>query len=69
MSSENAGEQIILFVVVSLLVGTLCRHFISSTKLPIPYTVLLLIVGLILGSIEFGLKGLGILGESIETVS
>ena len=40
----------LLFIIVSLFIGILTKQFLK--KLPIPYTVLLLIIGLVLGVID-----------------
>jgi NhaP-type Na+/H+ or K+/H+ antiporter len=46
-NNEHNGMEPLFFVIISLIIGAGVRHFLN--KSPIPYTVLLLIVGLILG--------------------
>lgn len=64
--TEAVGPQVaVLFVGVSLFVGMASRHLLKNTS--IPYTVALLILGIGLGSLEYGTtNGLGVLGDSIR---
>ncbi|EFJ32010.1 hypothetical protein SELMODRAFT_267115 [Selaginella moellendorffii] len=58
-------ETAILFVVVSLAIGTVSRQILHKTK--VPYTVALLVIGMGLGALEYGTqRGLGSLGHSIR---
>ena len=54
MPNEVADNKLdmspLLFIIVSLFIGILTKQFLK--KLPIPYTVLLLIIGLVLGVID-----------------
>nr|AUS89387.1 putative sodium proton exchanger [Sesuvium portulacastrum] len=63
-SSSNPTDAVI-FVGVSLVLGIACRHFLRGTR--VPYTVALLIIGIGLGSLEYGTKhGLGKFGNGIR---
>jgi hypothetical protein len=58
-------EVAILFVGISLCLGVLSRQLLRGTR--VPYTVALLLLGIGLGSLEYGTKrGLGTLGDSIR---
>ncbi|XP_024527647.1 sodium/hydrogen exchanger 8 [Selaginella moellendorffii] len=66
--SDHGGEGpeiAILFVVVAFFIGTLSRQMLGKIK--VPYTVVLLVIGIGLGSLEHGThRGLGALGQSIR---
>nr|ABN04858.1 salt-overly-sensitive 1 [Mesembryanthemum crystallinum]CAN99591.1 salt-overly-sensitive 1 [Mesembryanthemum crystallinum] len=63
--SETNPTDAVIFVGVSLVLGIACRHFLRGTK--VPYTVALLIIGIGLGSLEYGTKhGLGRFGDGIR---
>ncbi|GMH06736.1 hypothetical protein Nepgr_008576 [Nepenthes gracilis] len=63
-SSSNPTDAVIFFG-VSLVLGIACRHLLRGTR--VPYTVALLILGIGLGSLEYGTKhGLGRLGHGIR---
>lgn len=58
-------ELAILFIGVSLVLGICCRHLLKGTR--VPYTVALLLLGIALGSLEYGTnRMLGNLGYSIR---
>ncbi|KAK1387164.1 sodium/hydrogen exchanger 8 [Heracleum sosnowskyi] len=60
-----SSETAILFVGISLLLGISSRQLLKGTK--VPYTVALLIIGIALGSIEFGTHHhLGKIGDGIR---
>ncbi len=58
----------LLFIVLSLFIGTATRHLFSRG--PLPYTILLLIFGLLFGILTrleiFSSNGLNLIGQSIE---
>nr|AOX13591.1 SOS1-like protein [Populus alba x Populus glandulosa] len=55
----------VLFFALSLLLGIVCRHVLRGTR--IPYTVALLVVGIALGSLEYGTSHrLGRIGDGIR---
>ncbi|XP_057544357.1 sodium/hydrogen exchanger 8 isoform X1 [Amaranthus tricolor] len=63
-SSSNPTDAVIFFG-VSLVLGIACRHFLRGTR--VPYTVALLIIGIGLGSLEYGTKhGAGRFGDGIR---
>ncbi|THU69843.1 hypothetical protein C4D60_Mb08t18680 [Musa balbisiana] len=58
-------DDAVIFVGISLLLGIGSRHLLRGTR--VPYTVALLILGIVLGSIEYGTSGgLGKLGAGIR---
>uniref|UniRef100_A0A0E0BVT5 Cyclic nucleotide-binding domain-containing protein n=1 Tax=Oryza glumipatula TaxID=40148 RepID=A0A0E0BVT5_9ORYZ len=62
---EAEPDDAVLFVGVSLVLGIASRHLLRGTR--VPYTVALLVLGVALGSLEFGTKhGLGKLGAGIR---
>ncbi|XP_021727954.1 sodium/hydrogen exchanger 8-like [Chenopodium quinoa] len=63
--SESNPTDAVIFFGVSLILGIACRHFLRGTR--VPYTVALLIIGIGLGSLEYGTKhGLGRFGDGIR---
>lgn len=48
--SSHGGMEPLLFIIIALVIGAATRHF--SHKSPLPYTVTLFILGLILGAIS-----------------
>ncbi|PLX02734.1 MAG: hypothetical protein C0594_11555, partial [Marinilabiliales bacterium] len=46
----HGGMEPLFFVIIALLIGAATRHFFR--KIPLPFTVLLLLIGLILGALE-----------------
>lgn len=63
-SSSNPTDTVIFFG-ASLILGIACRHFLRGTR--VPYTVALLIIGIGLGSLEYGTKhGAGRFGDGIR---
>ena len=51
-SSDEASEGIVLFLSVSVLIGCLCRWLVKRfDRVPLPFTVLLLLVGVLMGVI------------------
>ncbi|KAL4196021.1 hypothetical protein AMTRI_Chr04g243960 [Amborella trichopoda] len=70
LEEENSPgpEVAVLFVGLSLVLGIASRHLLRGTR--VPYTVALLVLGIGLGSLEYGTKhGLGTLGASIRVWS
>ncbi|WCJ33702.1 Sodium/hydrogen exchanger 7 [Euphorbia peplus] len=64
-SSSTEPADAVLFFGLSLVLGIACRHVLRGTR--VPYTVALLIIGIALGSLEYGTKHkLGKLGDSIR---
>ncbi|VYS46087.1 unnamed protein product [Arabidopsis thaliana] len=66
-SAENDSSPVdaVIFAGTSLVLGTACRHLFNGTK--VPYTVVLLVIGIVLGSLEYGTKhNLGKLGHGIR---
>uniref|UniRef100_A0A0E0RKL9 Cyclic nucleotide-binding domain-containing protein n=1 Tax=Oryza rufipogon TaxID=4529 RepID=A0A0E0RKL9_ORYRU len=62
---EAEPDDAVLFVGVSLVLGIASRHLLRGTR--VPYTVALLVLGVALGSLEFGTKhGMGKLGAGIR---
>nr|BAF41925.1 Na+/H+ antiporter [Phragmites australis] len=58
-------DDAVLFVGVSLVLGIASRHLLRGTR--VPYTVALLVLGVALGSLEYGTQhGLGKLGSGIR---
>ena len=62
--SSHQEIEILLFILVSLLIGGLTREINKYTK--VPYTPLLLVIGIVWGSLD---EYLGTLGESAAHVS
>nr|AVG70998.1 SOS1 protein [Fagopyrum tataricum] len=64
-SSSSDPTDALIFVGVSLVLGIASRHLLRRTR--VPYTVALLIIGIALGSLEYGTKhGLGRFGHGIR---
>ncbi|KAJ0988445.1 hypothetical protein J5N97_006801 [Dioscorea zingiberensis] len=64
-ASSSSPEDALIFVGISLLLGIASRHLLRGTR--VPYTIALLILGVALGSLEYGThNGLGRLGDSIR---
>ncbi|XP_058731196.1 sodium/hydrogen exchanger 8-like [Vicia villosa] len=67
-SSENLHanpSDAVIFFGLSLALGVACRHLLRGTK--VPYTVALLILGIALGSLEYGTHHrLGKIGDGIR---
>ncbi|QCD83706.1 solute carrier family 9 [Vigna unguiculata] len=67
---SSSGEQsspadAVIFFGLSLALGIACRHLLRGTR--VPYTVALLIIGIALGSIEYGTHHrLGKIGDGIR---
>jgi len=68
--AEIVDEQVwkmspLFFIIASLFIGILCKHFLK--KVPIPFTVILLIIGIFLGAIHRfdWLENISLLDESI----
>ncbi|KAF4369495.1 hypothetical protein G4B88_016435 [Cannabis sativa] len=62
--SSNPSDAVI-FVGISLVLGIACRHLLRGTR--VPYTVGLLVLGIALGSIEYGTHHrLGKIGDGIR---
>nr|AMK51995.1 Na+/H+ antiporter [Halogeton glomeratus] len=65
MAEETNPSDAVIFFGVSLVLGIACRHFLRGTR--VPYTVALLIIGIGLGSLEYGTKhGVGRFGDGIR---
>ncbi|KAL5175126.1 Sodium/hydrogen exchanger 7 [Glycine soja] len=65
-SEENSNpSDAVIFFGLSLALGIACRHLLRGTR--VPYTVALLILGIALGSIEYGTHHrLGKIGDGIR---
>ncbi|MED6176857.1 Son of sevenless 1, partial [Stylosanthes scabra] len=69
-SSANSTEtgnpsDAVIFFGISMVLGIACRHILRGTR--VPYTVALLIIGIALGSIEYGTHHrLGRIGDGIR---
>lgn len=66
-SSENESNpsDAVIFFGLSLALGIACRHLLRGTR--VPYTVALLILGIALGSLEYGTHHrLGKIGDGIR---
>ncbi|KAL8170531.1 hypothetical protein V2J09_022335 [Rumex salicifolius] len=64
-SSDSEPTDALIFVGVSLVLGIACRQLLRRTR--VPYTVGLLVIGIALGSLEYGTShGLGRLGHGIR---
>ena len=65
----SSAEGIVLFLSVGLLIGCICRWLVQRMpRVPLPFTVLLLVVGVAMGSIaEYGGGGSNVLKEAILT--
>ncbi|CAL9215004.1 unnamed protein product [Arabidopsis halleri] len=66
-SAENDSSPVdaVIFAGSSLVLGTACRHLFNGTR--VPYTVVLLVIGIVLGSLEYGTNhNLGKLGHGIR---
>ncbi|XP_047088764.1 sodium/hydrogen exchanger 8-like isoform X3 [Lolium rigidum] len=65
MATAGKPDDAVLFAGVSLVLGAVCRHLLRGTR--VPYTIALLILGVALGSLEYGTEGgLGKLGAGIR---
>ncbi|XP_050275680.1 sodium/hydrogen exchanger 7-like isoform X5 [Quercus robur] len=67
LEEEETGNptDAVLFVGISLVLGIACRHLLRGTR--VPYTAALLILGIALGSIEYGTHHrLGKIGDGIR---
>nr|ACJ63441.1 salt overly sensitive 1 [Salicornia brachiata] len=65
MEEESNPSDAVIFFGVSLILGIACRHFLRGTR--VPYTVALLLIGIGLGSLEYGTKhGAGRFGDGIR---
>ncbi|KAH9745894.1 Sodium/hydrogen exchanger 7 [Citrus sinensis] len=63
--SEGNPTDAVIFVGISLVLGIACRHLLRGTR--VPYTVALLIIGIALGSLEYGTSHqLGKIGDGIR---
>ena len=60
---SEEGPIIVFFVIIGLLIGTVFREINKRTK--IPYTPMILLIGIILGEFE---EALGIWGESADLI-
>ncbi|KAJ7954466.1 Sodium/hydrogen exchanger 7 [Quillaja saponaria] len=64
-SPESNPSDAVIFFGVSLVLGIACRHLLRGTR--VPYTVALLVLGIALGSIEYGTHHqLGKIGDGIR---
>ncbi|ONK75034.1 uncharacterized protein A4U43_C03F12640 [Asparagus officinalis] len=66
-SDGSPGEpsDAVVFVGISLVLGIASRHVLRGTR--VPYTVALLIIGIVMGSLEYGTShGLGKIGAGIR---
>ncbi|XP_048318425.2 sodium/hydrogen exchanger 8 isoform X2 [Ziziphus jujuba] len=64
-SSSSNPTDAVIFVGLCLVAGIACRHILRGTR--VPYTVALLVIGIALGSLEYGTHHkLGKLGDGIR---
>ncbi|XVE91879.1 hypothetical protein REPUB_Repub01dG0049300 [Reevesia pubescens] len=64
-SWDSDPVDAVVFVGISLMLGIACRHLLRGTR--VPYTVALLIIGIALGSLEYGTNHkLGKIGDGIR---
>ena len=61
-------ELAILLVSMGLLFGALTRYLQTSTKLPVPYTVIVLVIGIVLGILGDHLDRLGDAAQLVESI-
>ncbi|KAG2268295.1 hypothetical protein Bca52824_062850 [Brassica carinata] len=65
VESDSSPVDAVIFAGVSLLLGTACRQLFNGTR--VPYTVLLLVIGIVLGALEYGTHhNLGKIGNGIR---
>ncbi|XP_010496350.1 PREDICTED: sodium/hydrogen exchanger 8 isoform X1 [Camelina sativa] len=63
--SDSNPVDAVIFAGTSLVLGTACRQLFNGTR--VPYTVVLLVIGIVLGSLEYGTKhNLGKIGNGIR---
>ncbi|WVZ26384.1 hypothetical protein V8G54_004928 [Vigna mungo] len=62
---QSSPADAVIFFGLSLALGIACRHLLRGTR--VPYTVALLIIGIALGSLEYGTHHrLGKIGDGIR---
>lgn len=49
VESDSSPVDAVIFAGISLVLGTACRHLFNGTR--VPYTVVLLVIGIVLGSL------------------
>ncbi|CAH2037679.1 unnamed protein product [Thlaspi arvense] len=65
VESDSGPVDAVIFAGISLVLGTACRQLFNGTR--VPYTVVLLVVGIVLGSLEYGTNhNLGKIGHGIR---
>ncbi|RHN42305.1 putative cation/H+ exchanger, cation/H+ exchanger, CPA1 family [Medicago truncatula] len=65
LSASASPLDAVIFFFLSLILGAACRHLFHGTR--VPYTVSLLILGIAIGSLEYGTHHrLGMLGNGIR---
>ncbi|CAA7032537.1 unnamed protein product [Microthlaspi erraticum] len=65
VESDSSPVDAVIFAGISLVLGTACRQLFNGTR--VPYTVVLLVIGIALGSIEYGSHhNLGKIGHGIR---
>ncbi|KAF2558201.1 hypothetical protein F2Q68_00013408 [Brassica cretica] len=63
--SDSRPVDVVIFAGVSLVLGTACRQLFNGTR--VPYSVVLLVIGIVLGSLEYGTNhSLGKIGHGIR---
>ncbi|KAG2268297.1 hypothetical protein Bca52824_062852 [Brassica carinata] len=63
--SDSRPVDAVIFAGVSLVLGTACRQLFNGTR--VPYSVVLLVIGIVLGSLEYGTNhNLGKIGHGIR---
>lgn len=63
--SDSSSVDAVIFAGASLVLGTACRQLFNGTR--VPYTVVLLVIGIVLGSLEYGSDhSLGKIGHGIR---
>ncbi|KAK9277152.1 hypothetical protein L1049_006691 [Liquidambar formosana] len=64
-SSSSNPTDAVIFVGISLVLGICCRHLLRGTR--VPYTVALLVLGVALGSLDYGTDHrMGKIGDGIR---
>lgn len=65
VTEDYNPSDAVIFVGISLVLGIACRHLLRGTR--VPYTVALLVIGIALGSLEYGTSHhLGKIGDGIR---
>ena len=65
---DDTVQQILLLCPLCLLMGNIVRQFCLEFGIPFPYTVLLLLLGMLMGWIEGTDISLGLVGRAIDSI-